>query len=121
VVDDARHILAWIRRREGSTFTKRDAFDGVKSRFHRVEAMEPGLSLLVAHGYIRERVHQQAAGRGRPPSPVFEVNPASHKSHKSHKSEGEGISAISAICAPDLETVKPEACEDAEEREVILL
>ena len=34
-VEDARHLLDWIERMEQTTFTKRDAFEGTKSRFRR--------------------------------------------------------------------------------------
>ena len=95
VVEGAKHILAWIER-TGVTaeFSKREAFEGTKGRFHKVSAMQPGLELLISHGHIKEQVAQQK-GRGRP-SERYEVNPLagdkitrishSQYSHNSQKS-----------------------------------
>jgi hypothetical protein len=91
VVEDAKYVLRWIERSGREPFTKRDAFEGTKSRFGKVSELEPALSLLVAHGYIREDPKQiQPQGPGRKPSPRYEVNPyfkSEHASHNSHNSE----------------------------------
>jgi hypothetical protein len=84
-VEDARHILAWIERHGAPEFTKRDCFEGVKSRFRQVAAMEPALRLLVEHHYLREQPTEGSRERGRPPAALFAVNPRAHNSHKSHK------------------------------------
>jgi hypothetical protein len=83
VVADAKHLLAWITRQECHAFTKRDVFEGTKGRFKRVEAIEPALHLLVAHGFIRQRSTEHRSGPGRKPSPTYDVNPSvgSHHSH----------------------------------------
>ena len=75
-VEAAQHLLAWIERSGVETFTKRDAYQGTKGRFKRVEALEPALATLVEHGYIRERPTEERRGPGRKPSPIYEVNPA---------------------------------------------
>ena len=75
-VEVARCILAWINRSEKIRFTERDAHQGLKSRFQRVDALRPGLRVLYDHNYIRERPQPPRAGAGRPASPEFEVNPA---------------------------------------------
>jgi replicative DNA helicase len=75
-VEDARYVLRWIEKTGSDTFTKRDAWQGARSRFNTVSELEPALDLLVAHGYIREDPNQpQPKGRGRKPSPRYEVNP----------------------------------------------
>jgi hypothetical protein len=77
VIADATHLLTWITREAKTHFTKRDAFEGTKGRFRRVEAMEPALRLLMEHGYIRQREPENRAGPGRKPSPTYDVNPFS--------------------------------------------
>jgi replicative DNA helicase len=84
VVEGAKHILAWIDRTGVTEFTKREAFQGTKGRFHKVSAMEPGLELLVSHGHIREETNQGSKSRGRP-SVRYTANPLT----------GGGISLIS--------------------------
>jgi hypothetical protein len=75
-VEDAKYILRWIERKANGRFTKRDAFEGTKGRFGKVAELEPGLELLIAHGYIREELHaDDRRGPGRRPSPTCEVNP----------------------------------------------
>jgi hypothetical protein len=83
VIADAKHILAWIRRTEYRHFTRRDAFEGTKGRFKRVEAMKPGLKLLMEHGFIRLRDTVERPGPGRKPSLTYDVNPSAHNSHNS--------------------------------------
>lgn len=75
-VEAARYVIGWITRKRIDRFSKRDAFEGTKGRFRRVKELEPVLDLLVEHGHIREAAAEEASrGRGRRPSPVFEVNP----------------------------------------------
>ena len=75
-VENAKYILRCIDRTAAEWFTKRDAFEGTKGRFGKVSELEPGLDLLVAHGYVREDPNQpQHRGPGRKPSPRYEVNP----------------------------------------------
>lgn len=74
VVEEARHLLQWITRTGEPTFTKRSCFNGVRGRFHRVEAIEPGLRLLVEHGYIREQEADIPRRAGRP-STGYDVSP----------------------------------------------
>ena len=74
-VEDAKYVLRWIERGGGERFTKRDAFEGTKGRFGKVAELEPGLDLLVSHGYLREHHPEGRRGAGRKPSPAYEVNP----------------------------------------------
>ena len=87
-VESAKFVLGWIEKKGIEHFSTRDAFEGTKSRFKRVKALEPALELLVEHGYIRrEREDRDRRGPGRRPSPVYEVNPliGSQKSQYSQK------------------------------------
>jgi replicative DNA helicase len=76
VVEGAKHLLRWIERNGVSEFTKREAFQGTKGRFHKVTEMGPALDLLEAHGHIRVKRSgtKDPRGRGRP-SVRYEVNP----------------------------------------------
>jgi hypothetical protein len=73
--DDARYVLRWIERHGRREFTKRDAQQHGKRRFPKADDIDPALAELTRRGYIRSRP-LDAAGRGRPPSPSYEVNPA---------------------------------------------
>jgi hypothetical protein len=75
VVEDAKHVLRWIVRKQVPTFTKRDAYQGTKGRFKRVDGLTSPLSVLMDHGFIRELELPPRPGRGRRTSPVFEANP----------------------------------------------
>ena len=71
---DAREVLAWLKRKGLTQFTQRDIHRAMPSRFRRADDAEAVLELLSRYGWIRE-VKQQREGRGRPPSPLFEVHP----------------------------------------------
>jgi Protein of unknown function (DUF3987) len=73
---DARYLLDWIQRTGAERFTRRELFTALpRGRFPKVDALDPGMELLEAHGHIR-RVDQPAPkGPGRRPSPTYEVNP----------------------------------------------
>ena len=73
-IESAHKVIAWIVRRGQASFTVRDCFRAHQTRFKRVDAMTPVLSLLEQHGYIRRQ--QRESSGGRHPSDVCEVNPA---------------------------------------------
>jgi len=77
-LDDARWLLDWISRTNRTQFTRRDAHKAApRGRFPKATDLEPALSLLQEHGYLR-RVDPEPSrdphGRGRPASPRFLVN-----------------------------------------------
>jgi replicative DNA helicase len=100
-IEQARHLLRWLTRYKLATFTKRQAYEGTKGRFHRVVAMEPALALLQEHRFIRSGAAGPTRSQGRKPSPVFEVNPfwQSHNSQYSQIEWRDGPSANSANTA----------------------
>jgi replicative DNA helicase len=87
-VDDARWLLDWIARTGRMQFSRRDAHQAARGRFHKATDLEPALALLAEHGYLR-RVDADPAGSkgGRPASPRFLVNPLSHNSEPSQPSK----------------------------------
>jgi hypothetical protein len=70
----ARRVLHWILAKQLTSFSRRDCFEAMKGRVRRVEALDPILSILETHGCVRRRL-QESRGRGRPPAPIFDVNP----------------------------------------------
>ncbi|MGH8876777.1 MAG: YfjI family protein [Stackebrandtia sp.] len=76
LVDDARAVLDWIERNQPEQFSRRELFTGVsRGRFRKVAQLDPVLSLLEQHGHIRALPPPEPTGRGRPPAPVYLVNP----------------------------------------------
>jgi hypothetical protein len=76
-VDDARWLLEWINRSGQAQFSRRDAHAAApRGRFRKAADLEPALTLLEEHGYLR-RVDADPPGPkgGRPPSPRFLVSP----------------------------------------------
>jgi replicative DNA helicase len=60
-VDDARWLLEWIARNGRTQFSRRDAHQAARGRFHKATDLEPALALLEEHGYLR-RVDADPAG-----------------------------------------------------------
>jgi replicative DNA helicase len=98
-VEGAKAVLRWLLKHGHALVSKRDVFNAHRGRFRRVAALDPVLSLLCQHLFLRPCLAEQQPTRGRPSSPVYEVNPylfaAAHKPHKPHN----GASAHSADSA----------------------
>ena len=76
LVDDARHVLAWIERTSTERFTKRDLFTAMsRGRFRKAGDLDPVLNLLTGHGYLRTAPAPERQGAGRTPSPAWLVHP----------------------------------------------
>jgi hypothetical protein len=75
-VDQTKRLLRWIVQRGKPEFKRWEAFNGVYSlgRFPTPESLEQPLDRLVRHHYIRP-AQAVRTGAGRPPAPVYEVNP----------------------------------------------
>lgn len=88
VAGQARYILAWIRRTGASSFTLRDAYQALRAGFKAPAEMVPPLDLLAEHDVIRCRPEPPRSRPGRPPSPVFDVNPRlhTHNARNTHNS-----------------------------------
>jgi replicative DNA helicase len=78
---NARHVLAWIERTGSRAFTKRELFRAVQSSNVRTVAdLDPALSVLESHGYVRTvDPPARAKSGGRPPSPSYLVHPDVHR------------------------------------------
>ena len=77
-IETARHILGWIKRHELQNFSRRDLYVGVKNKYETVELLDPGLDVLMSHGYIRRAKPAERKATGRPPGPAFDVSPHCH-------------------------------------------
>jgi len=77
-VEAARHVLTWLTAQGTTTFTKRELYQATKGRFKKVAALQPALTILTEHGYIRPKASAPHPGPGRKPSEAFEVNPTIH-------------------------------------------
>ena len=76
LVDDARHVLAWIERSQTDRFTKRDLFTALsRGRFRKAADLDPVLNLLTGHGFLRPISAPERRGAGRAPSPAWLVHP----------------------------------------------
>ncbi|XTZ18217.1 DUF3987 domain-containing protein [Micromonospora echinospora] len=71
----ARLALAWIQRTGSTTFTKKELYRAVRSQIPTAADLDPVLSLLEIHGYVRELEPPARTGAGRPPSPAFLAHP----------------------------------------------
>ena len=74
--EKAKRLLEWIHRERKTEFKSRDVWEDVKNRseFPNVDALDAPLARLVKHQIIRPKPAQERS-RGRPPAPVYEVNP----------------------------------------------
>jgi replicative DNA helicase len=87
--DDARWLLEWINRTDQGQFSRRDAHAAApRGRFRKAADLEPALTMLEEHGWLR-RVDADPPGPkgGRPASPRFLVNPLQRNSEPSQPSK----------------------------------
>ncbi len=71
--DAARRVLRWVCKRD--SFSERDCF--TENRWLvGMDRLRPLLALLDQHHWIRRRPVVRTGGAGRPPSPVYDVNPS---------------------------------------------
>jgi replicative DNA helicase len=99
-IDDARWLLDWIQRGGRVQFSRRDAHMAARGRFRKATDLDPPLTLLEEHGYLRRADPEPSRdphGRGRPASPRFLVNPLhpSTETTESTKTPGGPVSVNS--------------------------
>jgi len=82
--EDCLYVLRWVKKECLQSFTRRDAHQHGKQKFKKVTDLDPALEELIRRGYIRLRP-SGSVGPGRPPSPVFEVNPKFFANEDSRK------------------------------------
>lgn len=70
-----RKLLKWIVTQGSRQFSRRDAYRAMRGKDKATEDIDPLLSLLEKHGYIRLQLGNRHVSGGRKASPVYEVNP----------------------------------------------
>ncbi|OPX86078.1 MAG: hypothetical protein A4E53_03284 [Pelotomaculum sp. PtaB.Bin104] len=84
-IEAARCVLDWINRTSKEKFNKRELFNGVRGqkKFSQVKDLDPALSILIEHCYIRVLPGGRERGQmGRSPGAVYEVNPYAQNTQK---------------------------------------
>jgi hypothetical protein len=72
----AKHLLAWVGEKGGTSFVERDAFNATRGRFRTMDAFRLAVAVLVEHGYLRAAESAPVAGKaGRKASKRYDVNP----------------------------------------------
>jgi len=76
-MERARTVLTWIQNTGTARFTARDAFRGLsRSRFAKMSDLDPALTLLEQHGYLRRLQNAPTSTRGgRPTATAYETHP----------------------------------------------
>lgn len=74
-VEGARLVLRWIEKTEARSFSKQQCYQGVKGTLKRADDLDPVLSLLCDHGYLREIPAPDRSGPGRKAASSYDVNP----------------------------------------------
>lgn len=83
----ASHVLDLLARKGWASFTRRQVYMWLPTRFVRPDDADAALKLLCDHGFVRERPMPERTGRGRPPSQVYDVNPLWKPAVGSHNSQ----------------------------------
>lgn len=98
-MENAYRLLRWTHRKQLLSFSRRDAFNGLRHYFPTVAAMEPAINMLREHGWIRvQRNTSGGRSRGRPPSPTYDVHPLVYTPEQDTPT---GLdSAANQACAP---------------------
>jgi replicative DNA helicase len=112
----ARYLLAWILRNDVTSFTRREAYMPLRAQFKQPAELDPPLDLLIEHEIIRRRPDPPRSGRGRLPSPTFDVNPQIH-SQKSQKSDPGPSAGNSVISVRDFRAEAPNSASLPEDHE----
>lgn len=70
----ARVVWDWVERGSHASFSLREAFNALRSRFPQMPALREAVGVLEERGYV-EVIEPPKDGPGRPPSPVVRVRP----------------------------------------------
>ncbi len=116
IAELARYVLAWILRNGVTSFTRREAYMPLRARFKQPAELDPPLDLLIEHEIIRRRPDPPRSGRGRLPSPTFDVNPQIH-AQKSQNSESGPPAGNSVISVRDFRAEAPKSAAPREDHE----
>jgi len=71
----AKHIWAWCRRSDAGTITRHTIHRATQNRVQCAAELDAAIAVLVERSLLREVQGVGPRRRGRPSSPVFELNP----------------------------------------------
>jgi hypothetical protein len=76
-VDRAVRVLEWVVREDRTEFKRWEVHKDVRNagQFPGLDDLNRPLDLLIKHRYMRVKPSGDQHGRGRPPDPVYEINP----------------------------------------------
>jgi hypothetical protein len=89
----ARRLVRWIAQAGVRRFTRREAYRAMRGPCKTVEDIDPVLTVLEKHGYVRPLPLEGGNRPGRKPSPVFETHPsllAQNPAAESFDADGDG-------------------------------
>ncbi|WP_327297117.1 YfjI family protein [Streptomyces sp. NBC_01197] len=73
----AHQVLTHLKDQRLTGFTKRELFRGLsRGDFPAMADLDPALTLLEEHGWVRQQPQPPRSGRGRPPSPRYDSHPS---------------------------------------------
>ena len=102
-VEGARLVLRWIEKSDARAFSKQQCYQGVKGTLKRADDLDPVLSLLCDHGYLREIEAPPRVGPGRKAASSYEANPAMFESSSAAYNSYNSYNAPGAGFAPPME------------------
>jgi hypothetical protein len=71
----AKHIWAWCGRSDTGSVTRHAMHRAMQCRVERAPDLDAAIAMLVERALLREVQDVGPRRRGRPSSPVFEINP----------------------------------------------
>ena len=97
----ARKVWRWIEARGVMAVSRSDIWQGLRkgSALSTVDDLEAPLGLLVRHGYLRLAPAAPVTGRGRKPTPVYEVNPLPSPNNPNRTGHGATFAPVPPMIA----------------------
>lgn len=99
----AELLLRWIKLKQLTEFTKRDAHRSNQKRFQKAEELDGPLAQLIEHNYLRETPTSKH-GPGRKASPHYAVNPA--------VLDSDSVISVTPGAAPNPASAKADVVQD---------
>ena len=75
-LEGARRLADWIQSQKTDRFRQKDAHSAHRSHFQNAKEVSNSLYLLERNHWIAHIKEPRTSGAGRPPSPIYEINPA---------------------------------------------
>lgn len=82
VLDGARIIVEWARRKDARAFSRRELQQALKRYFRNAKDLDASLKVMCEEQILRTCQPKTPAGPGRKPGPWYEINPAAFEERK---------------------------------------